>query len=217
MSDAPSLLPNNATPLERSLDLFPVRIVPDPKRIATLWDAETCPAHLLPYLAWAFSVDVWDANWPEATRRKVILDAISVHRRKGTIGSVRRALDGIGFNTDVSEWFEYGGTPHTFRIDAFGDDIFAGGFQISPELAGLVSELIENVKPVRSHFTLRIGEKRGGAVASRAGSLQRIEDRRHITPALPIDTHAPQLAARNRHRSRAISREFHRFNTGGSA
>ena len=69
MSDAPSLLPNNATPLERSLDLFPVRIAPDPKRIATLWDAETCPAHLLPYLAWAFSVDDWQDDWPETQRR----------------------------------------------------------------------------------------------------------------------------------------------------
>ena len=41
------------------------------------------PMHLLPYLARAFSVDRWDRNWPEETKRQVIRDAWLIHRHKG--------------------------------------------------------------------------------------------------------------------------------------
>ena len=169
------------------------------------------------WLAWAFSVDVWEATWSETMKREVIKRSIVIHRIKGTAGAVRRALSTIGFRTDISEWFEHDGTPHTFHIDAFGEDIFAAGFQISAELVEMVTLLVENVKPVRAHFTLRIGEKKGGTVTLRTGSLQRAEDHRHITPALPVYTHEPQLTARNGHRGRAISREIHRFEMGDAA
>ncbi|MAY75219.1 MAG: phage tail protein I [Phycisphaerae bacterium] len=217
MSDLPTILKPNATEHDRALEQAIRKGKPDLTPIAKLMNPDTCPAHLLGWLAWAFSVDVWEATWSEATKREVINRSIAIHRIKGTAGAVRRALGTIGFRTDISEWFEHGGTPHTFRIDAFGDDIFAAGFQISAELVDMVTLLIENVKPVRAHFTLRIGEKKGGTVTLRTGSLQRAEDHRHITPALPVDTHAPQLTARTGHRGRAISREIHRFDMGDAA
>ncbi|WP_240332504.1 phage tail protein I [Pseudomonas aeruginosa] len=60
------LLPRNATELEQlaAQALADIQRVPIPLR--TLWNPSTCPVPLLPYLAWAFSVDRWDSKWPES-------------------------------------------------------------------------------------------------------------------------------------------------------
>jgi len=65
-----------------------------------LWNPQTCPAHLLPWLAWALSVDDWDPEWPEATRRRVIAESVEIHRHKGTVASVRRILRAQGWVLD---------------------------------------------------------------------------------------------------------------------
>ncbi|MCV4725358.1 phage tail protein I, partial [Escherichia coli] len=75
------------------------------------------PVHLLPYLAWAFSVDRWDRNWPEETKRQVIRDAWLIHRHKGTISALRRAIEPLGYLIRVSEWWEFGGEPGTFTVE----------------------------------------------------------------------------------------------------
>lgn len=217
MFDLSTLLPPNAQKVEYDLEQLSVRLQGMADPVQGLWDAEICREHLLPYLAWALSVEVWDATWPEAYRRQVLVDAVQVHRRKGTVGSVRRALGGIGFRTDISEWFEHGGDPHTFQIDAYGDDVFAAGFQINPALLHLVTLALVNVKPARSHFTLRVGERRGCAVNVRTGSIQRARDARHVVPALPVDPHNAGLVVRTGHRDRAISRHIHQFHMGDAA
>ena len=162
MFDLPSILPPNHTAVEAALEQAIRKGKPDLTPIAKLMNPDTCPDDLLGWLAWTFSVDVWDANWSEMIKREVIRRSIAIHRIKGTVGSVRRALATISFRSDISEWFEHSGDPHTFRIDVFADDIFDAGFQIDAKLHALVTELIQNVKPVRAHFTLRIGEKKGG-------------------------------------------------------
>lgn len=90
-----SLLPPNATSLERALEVAmttPELPVPN----ATLWNPDTCPVEMLPWLAHALSVDLWDPDWPEETKRRVIRESVQVHRRKGTHGSVKRALAAMG-------------------------------------------------------------------------------------------------------------------------
>lgn len=224
MSDPRTLLPPSATALSRSIEtVMAERTQGIEAPIGTLWHVDTCPVDLLPWLAWAFSVEVWDHAWPEEIKRNVIRDAVKVHRLKGTRRSVELALEALKMRIDLHEGFELDelgrayGPAFTFTLDAFADDIFDAGYQINAELHALVTRLIENVKPVRAHFTLRIGEKKGGTVTLRTGSLQRAEDHRHITPALPVDTHAPQISARTGHRGRAISREIHRFDMGDAA
>lgn len=67
--------------------------------IATLWDPMNCPAGILPWLAWALSVDDWDADWPEGTKRNAIAASIAIHRRKGTPRAVKDALAAAGYGT----------------------------------------------------------------------------------------------------------------------
>ncbi|STG54071.1 putative tail protein I (gpi) [Escherichia coli] len=90
----------------------PYRWTPTP-----CWSPDRCPAHLLPYLAWACSVDSWDRNWPEETRRQVIRDAWMIHRHKGTISALRRIVEPLGYLIRVSEWWEFDGSPGTFTIE----------------------------------------------------------------------------------------------------
>ncbi len=70
-SDGDRLLPVGSSPLEvAAAALSEIQRVPVPLR--TLWNWRACcPVNLLPYLAWALSVDRWDEKWPEATKRSV--------------------------------------------------------------------------------------------------------------------------------------------------
>jgi len=108
MSD---LLPPNATPQERAISRSVDRAVPVPVR--TLWNPATCPEGILPWLAWSLSVDEWDASWPVDQKRAAIAASIETHRRKGTIGALRRALQALGYEVEIDEKT---GDAYTFRL-----------------------------------------------------------------------------------------------------
>lgn len=168
-----TLLPPSASALDRAIEtVMAERTLGLEQPITTLWNADTCPVHLLPWLAWAFSVDVWESDWPEAVKRDVIRRSIEVHRLKGTRKAVEIALDALGVHIDLAEWFEYGGEPHTFRLDAFGENVFDAGFGLDVEFYHLVFRQVDAVKPVRSHFTFRIGESFSTATHLRSGARQ---------------------------------------------
>ena len=82
MTAAPSLLPPNATPLERALEMLAaLRLGKIDTPFRELWNAQTCPEELLPYLAWGLSVDQWSADWPLYIRRARVASAIEIQRR----------------------------------------------------------------------------------------------------------------------------------------
>ena len=88
-----SILPPNASRTERAFDLaYAARLAAVRSVVPTLWNADTCPASLLPWLAWALSVDDWDADWPEQIKRTACRDAIDIHEHKGTPAAIKRAL-----------------------------------------------------------------------------------------------------------------------------
>lgn len=91
-----ALLPPNQTRLEAAL-ANAVQWPLTPETIATLWDAATCPPSLLPWLAWALSVDEWDSQWPDERKRNAVLQSIALHRKKGTPWAVKTALAAIGY------------------------------------------------------------------------------------------------------------------------
>lgn len=110
-----SLLPPSAPPLAHALETAGRRLSELPVRHADLWRPDSCPVALLPWLAWAFSVDDWDDGWAEAVKRRVIANAYRVHRLKGTPAGVELALATLGFRSDLTEWFEEGGVRHHAR------------------------------------------------------------------------------------------------------
>lgn len=93
-----TLLPPNATRQERQIEAATAaRLGAVPVPIAALWDAASCPAPQLPWLAWTLSVDDWDADWPEAVKRRVVAGSAELHRIKGTRRAVMAALDAMGY------------------------------------------------------------------------------------------------------------------------
>jgi phage tail P2-like protein len=109
-----SLLPLNSTPLERALERATDDVTPVPLR--ALYNPDTCPTRLLPYLAWECSVDRWDWAWPESIKRAAIRSSFYIHAHKGTIGALRRVVEPLGYLIDVLEWWETRpmGVPGTF-------------------------------------------------------------------------------------------------------
>ncbi|MCW8843023.1 MAG: phage tail protein I, partial [Rhodobacteraceae bacterium] len=185
--------------------------------IATLMNPDTCPSHLLGWLAWSFSVDIWERDWPEATKREVIREAIQIHRIKGTRGAVARSLATLGMEVKISEWFEHGGAPHTFWLEMPVSTVFDAGFRIDQALVNEVDRVIRNVKPVRAHYELRVGEGMETDAYARTGVRASL---RHRTTheALPRTVPAPVTAPlRTGLRLRQVSRIDHDILTRSAA
>ncbi|OBX05937.1 tail protein [Gallibacterium genomosp. 3] len=110
-----------------------------------LWNADKCPEPLLPFLAWALSVDYWEENWNQEKKREVIRNAFRTHKYKGTISAIKRAIEPFGYVTDLTEWFEE--TPSaqagTFRLSI---EVPASG--LTEKLNKELLRLIDNTKPV---------------------------------------------------------------------
>lgn len=143
------LLPPNATALQIALSGSDHRMLAAPTWvIRAAWDPDTCPVHLLPYLAQAWSVDEWDPAWSEVQKRQAIKDSVWIHQHKGTIGALKRAIAQLGLPARVSRWFEHGGAPYTFRLFVTIDAVTAW---TSVQAARLFRVAINN-KAVRSYL-----------------------------------------------------------------
>lgn len=153
------LLPPNASAGERALaGAIQARLTAIPVPIDRLWNPDTCPAALLPWLAWAVSVDVWRTDWPETLQRSTIAASLARHRRKGSVSSIQTALTEIGFaGANIVE----GIPPPAYGDFAYGDGTaygrdgswaeyevrVAGG--VSAAQFALIQETLATVAPVR--------------------------------------------------------------------
>lgn len=150
MMGGQQLLPGNSTSLERTAAqaLAQIKRVPIPLR--QLCNPDTCPVDLLPYLAWAFSVDRWDSKWTEAAKRTAIRSSHYIHSRKGTIGALRRVVEPLGYLIEVLEWWQTTpeGVPGTFALKV---GVLETG--ITEEMYQELTWLIDDARPVTRHLT----------------------------------------------------------------
>lgn len=94
-------------------------------RVSIYAQIDKLPNELLDILAHDFKVDWWDANYTLEEKRQTLKDSWNVHRRLGTKAAVVMAISAIYPDTQVSEWWEYGGDPYHFKllIDATYEDV----------------------------------------------------------------------------------------------
>lgn len=168
MSD---LLPHNATTQERALDDATARISDVPVIVREVWDPDTCPTDVLPWLAWAFSVDTWQTIWTDTQKRNAIKTAIEVQQIKGTIGAVRKALGAVFVNARVIEWHrdDVIGDPYTYRIEIETEE---GATVASVAEIEQIIEAIDRTKSLRSHLEeiqVSTSSRAGPYVAAAAG------------------------------------------------
>ncbi|MEG3166623.1 phage tail protein I [Sphingomonas sp. LB3N6] len=148
-----TLLPPNATALERAVEASMARLADVPVPLRSLWNPDTCPVDLLPYLAWALSLDSWSSAWPETIKRARVRQALAIQRRKGTALSVRDVVASFGGSVALREWWQTTppGDPHTFNLLLNITD--QSGAPVDAAFVDAVIAEVYRTKPVRSHFT----------------------------------------------------------------
>lgn len=185
-----SLLPPNALPLERALEAGTARLADVDMPIASLWDPAKARIEDLPFLAWTLSVDSWDPDWSETTKRDAVARSIALHRVKGTRMSVEAVLSRMDELLSVIEWHEEQPrrAPHTFEVhlpivDANG---VAGGERVGAAFAEAVIRDVTRVKPLREHF--RVVQRLALAANVGVTGAARVASYRRIDPDLLVDT-----------------------------
>ncbi|PQQ36226.1 phage tail protein I [Photorhabdus luminescens] len=141
------LLPTGSTVLEVAAAKACAQLQDVPVPLRQLWNPDTCPVELLPYLAWAWSVDRWDMDWSESTKRESIKASLFVHKHKGTISAIRRVVEPFGYLIRVIEWWQTNDAPGTFRLDI---GVLETG--ITEETYQELERLIFDAKPASRHL-----------------------------------------------------------------
>jgi len=166
-----SLLPANSRPLEHALAGATAKLEPIPVPFDTIWDVDTAPDSLLPYLAYAWSVDEWNDNWTDDTKREVIKNSLWVHERKGTLGAVKRALLAMKYDATVIEWFQKSprGKAGTFSVEVhpttgiIADNILQ------------IRAMIDAVKRLSAHYDVYLGYTLPAVIAAYAVPVVGVE------------------------------------------
>ena len=151
---------------------------------------DVCDPSLLPHLAWEFSVDDWSPDWSEAEKREAILAAPAIHRRKGTPWAVEEAA-GVWTSARVSEWFEYGGAPYRFRVEAA-----VGAGETWPDwLPGQLARTAIATKNTRSMLDAIRFVAASAPLAIAVGALAAVKEtiRIDVAPSGPIEAR-PRVA-----------------------
>jgi phage tail P2-like protein len=117
------------------------------------------PEWVLDELAWAFKIDellVWSAldehgnevKPSVAGKRRMINGIVGKQRKAGTRWSVRKALELIAAAATLTEWWEEGGLPYTYKVKIHADEDDVNKTQL---LA--VRELMGRYAPLRSRMS----------------------------------------------------------------
>ncbi|HCR1105320.1 TPA: phage tail protein I [Klebsiella aerogenes] len=143
-----TLLPPSASAWMRGAEAATAKLSGITVAIRTLWTPTACPVDLLPYLAWALSVDRWDKNWPAEKKIASIQQSYWLHRRKGTRAAVRRVIEDMGFSATFAEWFDVGDEPGTFRLEIDVNEV-----GLTSKTLDELTRLINDAKPVSRHLS----------------------------------------------------------------
>lgn len=104
------------------------------------------PEGVLDILAYDFKVDWYDFDFPVEAKRNLIKTNYYVHRHLGTAGAVKEAIRAIYPDSDVEEWFNYGGDPYKFRV------ALESGAPIIPVSNTDILKAVYTYKSLRSHL-----------------------------------------------------------------
>ena len=92
-----SILPNNATPLELSLEaIFQHNIFGDFHPIRDAWDPDRVPLRLIPYLGRNLGLAI-DENLTEAQQRMLLKCAWNLHQYGGTQHVILEIIQALGY------------------------------------------------------------------------------------------------------------------------
>ena len=80
------------------------------------YDVDNANKAILEHIAWQLNSELFFIGATLEEKKRLVKEAIQLHRRKGTKYAVEHAIQLIFPNAKVEEWFEYGGNPYYFRV-----------------------------------------------------------------------------------------------------
>lgn len=80
------------------------------------YDVDNATSAVLEHIAWQLNSELFFLGVTLEEKKRLVKEAIQLHRRKGTKYAVEHAIQLIFPNAKVEEWFEYGGNPYYFRV-----------------------------------------------------------------------------------------------------
>ncbi len=155
-------------------------------------DIAEVPAEYLPARAEARSVDVWDPLWPDDIKRAAIEAAPAVHRHKGTVYAVKRALAALKIDAVVTEWWQTvpRGAPYTFKVTAYARARLYDGPLLDARLIAVAYTAVLRAKPESRAFDFAIGAGFGEPLGLALVMLARVPIRRGVVPRPTTATQA---------------------------
>jgi phage tail P2-like protein len=108
---------------------------------------DSLPAEVLDALAQDLKVDWYNLSYDVDTKRKIIKNAVKVHKYKGTPYAVKTAVNNVLPGTTIEEWPEYGGDPFKFKIN-----LEAGDKGFDSAKVNQILRQVEFYKNERSHL-----------------------------------------------------------------
>ncbi|QMV14739.1 phage tail protein I [Vibrio spartinae] len=117
-----SVLPDNRSPLERSMELsFSQQIYGIGNPYPHLLDAQKTAFEIVPYIASEFQLPVWDTSDPEPVKRNLAGHAWQVRKMSGTRAGLKLALESFDFQSQIKPWYQQQpqGQPYSLEIVAW--------------------------------------------------------------------------------------------------
>ena len=93
-----TLLPLNESATMKAKDIGYRSAIPNHDRTID-FNPQTCDTKLLPYLANVYLTPYWDELWNEKVKRDFISELPLLHKRMGTVWSIKRAMELTGLST----------------------------------------------------------------------------------------------------------------------
>lgn len=80
------------------------------------YDIDNASEAVLQHIAWQLNSELFFIGKTLEEKKRLVKEAISLHRKKGTKYAVEHSIQLIIPNAKVKEWFEYSGEPYHFRV-----------------------------------------------------------------------------------------------------
>ncbi|MDC5448450.1 phage tail protein I [Acinetobacter baumannii] len=140
-----SLLPPNITAFEKKIVETTAKTTELNTNLSSLIRVDNAPADFLSILAWQFSVDRWQDDWPDEVKRAQIKNSIKVHTYKGTNYALRSIVESFGYSITIHEWWQESpmNEPGTFQIT-----IDTNGRALTEKTSKTLVELLNDAKPL---------------------------------------------------------------------
>jgi len=145
-----SLLPRNATKLEKNVEQLGEKISLIPVPFVDLHSIDRCPVPHLPWLAWEHRVEYWQPDWNEQDKRNAIRESESFNAGRGTRSSISSLLSTVVDNYQLKAWYEFNPPqkPFTFVV------IINPQYLLSIEQLLQVHTAIDATKSVRDNYSI---------------------------------------------------------------